>query len=50
VDGERTLKLDGEPTIRPLPALDALAEEHGDVAVHAERVDGHLFAADVYPL
>jgi HSP20 family molecular chaperone IbpA len=50
VDGERTLKLDGEPTIRPLPALDALAEEHGDVAVHAERVDGHLFAADVSPL
>jgi hypothetical protein len=50
VDGERTLKLDGEPTIRPLPALDALAEEHGDVSVHAERVDGHLFAVDVYPL
>jgi hypothetical protein len=42
--------LDGEPTIRPLPALDALVEEHGDVVVHAERVDGHLFAADVYPL
>lgn len=50
VDGERTLKLDGERTIRPLPALDALADEHTDVAVHAERVDGHLFAADVYPL
>lgn len=50
VGDERTLLLDGEPTIRPLPALDALAEEHGDVAVHAERVDGHLFAADVYPL
>jgi hypothetical protein len=50
VGGERALKLDGEPTIRPLPALDALAEEHGDVALHAERVDGHLFAVDVYPL
>lgn len=50
VGGERTLKLDGEPTIRPLPALDALAEQESDVAIHAERVDGHLFAADVYPL
>jgi hypothetical protein len=50
VGGERTLKLDGEPTIRPLAALDALAEEHDDVAIRAERVDGDLFAADVYPL
>ena len=50
VDGERTLTLDGERTIRPLHALDALAEEHGDVVVQAERVDGELFAADVFPL
>ena len=50
VGGERTLKLDGDETIRPLAALDALAEEHADVVIHAERVDGHLFAADVYPL
>jgi hypothetical protein len=50
VAGERTLTIDDEPTIRPLPALDALAEEHGDVAVHAERVDGDVFAADVFPL
>ena len=50
VGGERTLKLDGDPTIRPVAALDALAEEHDDVAIHAERVDRHLFAADVYPL
>jgi hypothetical protein len=50
VGGERTLKLDGEPTIRPLAALDPLAEEHDDVAIRAERVDGDLFAADVYPL
>jgi hypothetical protein len=50
VDGERNLTLDGERTIRPLLALDALAEQHGDVVVHAERVDGDLFAADVFPL
>jgi hypothetical protein len=50
VDGERTLTLDGERTIRPLPALDALTEAHGDVVVYAERVDGDLFAADVFPL
>ena len=50
VDGERTLTLDGEVTIRPLPALDALADEHESVALHAERVDGELFAVDVFPL
>ena len=50
VDGERTLTVDGEPTIRPLPALDALAEEHESVALHAERVDGDLYAVDVFPL
>jgi len=50
VDGERTLTVDGERTIRPLPALDVLTETHGDVAVRAERVDDDLFAADVFPL
>ena len=50
VDGERTLTLGDEQTIRPLPALDALAEEHESVALHAERVDGDLFAVDVFPL
>jgi hypothetical protein len=50
VDGERTLTVGGEPTIRPLPALDALAEEHDSVALHAERVDGDLYAVDVFPL
>ena len=50
VDGERTLTLGGEVTIRALPALDALAEEHDSVALHAERVDGDLFAVDVFPL
>jgi len=50
VDGERTLTLDGERTIRSLAPLDALAEQHGDVVVHAERVDGYLYAVDVFPL
>ena len=50
VGGERALTVDGEQTKQPLPALDALAEEHTDVAVHAERVDGNQFAVDVFPL
>ena len=50
VDGERTLTADGEVTIRPLPALDELAAEHESVALHAERVDGDLYAVDVFPL
>jgi hypothetical protein len=50
VDGERTLTLDGERTIRPLAPLDAIAERHGDVVLHAERVDGYLYAVDVFPL
>jgi len=50
VDGERTLTLGDDPTDRALPALDALAAEHDAVAIHAERVDGNLFAVDVFPL
>jgi hypothetical protein len=50
VDGERTLTLGGEQTMLPLPPLDALAAEHESVALHAERVDGDLFAVDVFPL
>jgi hypothetical protein len=50
VDGERTLTVGEEQTPRALPALDALAEEHDSVAIHAERVDGDLFAVDVFPL
>ncbi len=50
VDGERTLTVGDEQTIRSLPALDALAEEHDSVAIHAERVDGDTFAVDVFPL
>jgi hypothetical protein len=50
VDGVRTLTLGDEQTDRALPALDALAEEHDSCAIHAERVDGNLFAVDVFPL
>jgi hypothetical protein len=50
VGGERTLTLGAEQTQDALPALDALAEEHESVALHAERVDGDLFAVDVFPL
>jgi hypothetical protein len=50
VGGERELVVDGERTIRPIPALDVLTEEHGDVALHAERVDGDVWAVDVFPL
>ena len=50
VDGERTLTIDGERTIRPLPTLDALVELRGDASVHGERLDGDLFAVDVFSL
>jgi hypothetical protein len=50
VDGERTLTVGDQQTDRALPALDALAEEHEAVAIRAERVDGDVFAVDVFPL
>ncbi len=50
VQGERELTVDGERTIRPIPALDLIAEEHREVALHAERVDGDIWAVDVFPL
>ena len=50
VDGERTLTADGEVTTRLVPALDELAAEHESVALHAERIDGDLYAVDVFPL
>ncbi len=50
VDGARELTIDEERTIRPIAALDALVEEHGSAALHAERVDDDLFAVDVFPL
>jgi hypothetical protein len=50
VQGERAVTIDGEPAAAAVDALDALAQEHGDVAISAERVDGDLFAVDVFPL
>ena len=50
VGDERTLTVGDEVTAGVLPGLDALAEGQGDVAIHAERVDGDLFAVDVFPL
>jgi hypothetical protein len=48
--GMRELTVDGGPAGQGVPMLDILAEEHGDVSVHAERVDGDTFAVDVFPL
>jgi hypothetical protein len=50
VGGERTLAVGDERTDLALPPLDALAEGQGDVAIHAERVDGDTFSVDVFPL
>jgi hypothetical protein len=50
VSGERQLTLDGERSNRRIEPLDALAEEHDDVALRAERIDDDLFGVDVYPL
>ena len=50
VGGERTLTVGDDTSSDAAPALDALAEGHGDVAIRAERVDADLFAVDVFPL
>jgi hypothetical protein len=50
VGGERTLTVGDEQADLGLPALDALADGQGDVAIHAERVDGDTFSVDVFPL
>src|SRR4029450_9887995 len=50
VGGERTLTVGDEQTDLALPALDALADGQGDVAIHAERVDRDTFSVDVFPL
>ena len=50
VDGERTLTVAGEPTDLAVRPLDELATAHDSVSVHAERVDGDLYAVDVFPL
>jgi hypothetical protein len=50
VGSERTLTVDGEPTELAMQPLDDLAGAHESVSVHAERVDGDLYAVDVFPL
>jgi hypothetical protein len=50
VGGVRTLSIGGQESDLPLETLDALADEHESVAIHAERVDGDAFAVDVFPL
>ena len=50
VGGQRELTIDGVPSPDTVPALEEFAEEQGDVAISAERVDGELFAVDVFPL
>jgi len=50
VGGSRELQIDGAPAGDDVPALDAIADGRGDVALHAERVDGDVFAVDVFPL
>ena len=42
-------ELGDEQSDMALPPLDALAEEHDAVAIHAERVDGNTYAVDVLP-
>ncbi len=49
VDGARELQIDGAPAEGGAPALEAIAAG-GDVALHAERVDGDTFAVDVFQL
>lgn len=50
VGGVRELTIDDEPVTQPVPALDLVTETHADVVVHAERVDGDVFAVDVFQL
>jgi hypothetical protein len=50
VGGERTLTLGDEQVDGALPPLDTLADAQGDVAIHAERVDGDVYSVDVFPL
>jgi len=50
VGGNREVSIDGEPASQSVPALDALVEDAGDTVVRAERIDGDLFAVDVFAL
>ncbi len=49
--GERSLVVDGEPSLWPLPTLEAHASErHSDYVVRADRIDGDLWEVRVTPL
>ena len=50
VGGQRELRIDGGPATGSVAALDELAQEQGDIALSAERIDGELFAVDLFPL
>lgn len=50
-EGERTLSIDGLPSLAVVPALERLGGSRFDAyAVHAERLDGNLWEARVNPL
>lgn len=51
-DGERTLRLDGEPRLGRVPTLEELAQERGfhSYVLRAERLDGDLFEVSLTPL
>ena len=49
--GERSLTVDGEPSLVPLPTLEALAaQEQEDYVVRAERLDGDAWEVKVSAL
>jgi hypothetical protein len=50
-DGERTLLVDDQPAWESIPSLDAYGgARHTEFALHAERLDGDLWAVRVNPL
>lgn len=49
-DGERTLLVDERPAWESIPTLEAYAGGHDAFVLHAERLDGDLWAVKVDPL
>ena len=50
-NGVRSLTVDGEPSLAPLPTLEAHAsEQHDDYVVRAERLEGDAWEVEVSPL
>jgi hypothetical protein len=49
--GDRELVVDGQPSLWPLPTLEAYGKErHHDYVLRAERIDGALWEVQVNPL